>query len=113
MKVLTRRILGVAAFALLACPAFAQDLSGTYIAQGRNPDGSPYGATVQMTHSGDLVSMAWRSGDRGYTGTGVIDGRVITVNWGADTPIFYVVMPDGSLHGTWADGAALEKLTRN
>lgn len=103
----------IGALALLAGPASAQGLSGSYTAEGRNPDGSAYSGTVQLTHSANVVSMAWRVGSSSYIGTGVQEGRVITVNWGADTPVVYVVMPDGSLHGTWANGAALEKLTPN
>ena len=46
-----------------------------------------------------------------HRGVGVLDGRVVTVDWGDATPVIYVVMEDGELHGTWADGTALEKLT--
>ncbi|KMW59575.1 hypothetical protein AIOL_004557 [Candidatus Rhodobacter oscarellae] len=42
---------------------------------------------------------------------GRVDGRVVTVNWGSATPVVYVWMPDGTLHGTWDGGLALEKLT--
>ena len=57
--------------------------------------------------------MFWRVGRETYTGEGRIDGRVLTVDWGAEDPIVYVLMPDGELHGTWADGRALEKLSPN
>ena len=40
----------------------------------------------------------------------VRDGHLLIVDWGDETPIIYVVMADGELHGTWADGRALEKL---
>ncbi|WP_415401913.1 hypothetical protein [Tateyamaria sp. SN3-11] len=114
MSILNRRIvMTLGALAILAGPATAQGLSGSYKAEGRNPDGSAYRGVVQLTHSANVVSMAWSVGNSSYIGTGVQDGRVITVNWGADTPVVYVVMPDGSLHGTWANGAALEKLTPN
>ena len=101
----------LAAFGLLAVAALAQDLTGAYLAQGRNADGSTYRGTVQLTHRADVVSLAWQVGAESYIGTGVLDGRVVTVDWGADTPVVYVVMPDGTLHGTWADGYALERLT--
>ena len=38
--------------------------------------------------------------------------QVLMINWGQSTPVVYVVMPGGELHGTWAGGTALEKLTR-
>lgn len=106
-------MIGVVAGLCLAVPAAAQGLSGSYTAQGRNADGSTYTGTVQLTQSANVVSMAWSVGGTNYIGTGVQDGRVITVNWGADTPVVYVVMPNGTLHGTWADGYALERLTPN
>ncbi len=40
------------------------------------------------------------------------EGRVVTVDWGAETPVVYVVMPGGALHGTWDGGMALERLRR-
>ena len=112
---LTRRMLISAA---LICgvgigPAFAQGLTGSYVAQGRNPDGSAYTGTVQITQSANVVSMAWQVGASSYIGTGVQDGRVVTVKWGANHPVIYVVMGDGSLHGTWDDGRALERLVPN
>lgn len=113
MEHLNRRaVIGaVAALGLLAGSALAQGLTGSYGAQGRNPDGSTYTGTVQMTQSADVISMAWRVGASSYIGTGVKEGRVLTINWGEATPVVYVVMPDGTLHGTWADGLGLEKLT--
>lgn len=114
MTMFTRRFAGLAtALVMVAAPALAQDLSGTYAAQGRNPDGSAYQGSVVLTHSANVVSMAWRVGNSSYIGTGVQEGRVVTVDWGQGAPVVYVVMPDGALHGTWADGFALERLTRD
>ena len=47
-----------------------------------------------------------------YSGTGVLQGQVLTVTWGAAFPAIYVVMPDGELHGTWANGEGLDRLNR-
>lgn len=96
-----------------ALSAAAQGLTGTDVAQGRNPDGSAYSGTVQIIQSASAVSMAWRAGASSYIGTGVQDGRVLTVNWSADHPVVYVLMADGSLHGTWDAGRALERLLPN
>lgn len=92
--------------------AMAQSLSGDYRAEGRNPDGSAYEGDVKILEQGDVVSVAWQVGAQGYTGSGRRDGRVVTVNWGARDPVVYVVMPNGQLNGTWADGTALERLIR-
>lgn len=102
-----------AALCVTAAAAWAQGITGNYLAEGRNPDGSTYTGTVQITQSGTVVSMAWRVGPMSYVGSGVIDGRVVTVEWGDAHPVIYVTMPNGTLHGTWADGRALERLRRN
>ena len=46
-----------------------------------------------------------------YSGTGNRDGNVLLVDWGADYLIVYTIMDDGELHGTWADGYALDRLS--
>lgn len=98
--------------ACLATSALAQDLAGTYTAQGRNSDGSPYSGTVALTEIGRAYRLDWKIGQQSYTGIGVRDGRVLQVDWdGQQPPVVYVLMPGGALHGTWADGTALEKLT--
>lgn len=95
---------------LAAPPAFA-DVSGSYSAEGRNPDGSAYSGRADLVEADGVVSVRWQVGSQSYSGQGPINGDVITVDWGQNSPVVYVVMPDGELHGTWADGLALEKLT--
>jgi hypothetical protein len=105
--------LSLAATFGLALPASAQSrLSGTYGVQGRNPDGSAYSGTVRVTEQSGVVSMAWQVGSQTYTGTGTFDGQIVRVNWGDSHPVVYVLMSDGSWHGTWSNGLALEKLSR-
>lgn len=87
------------------------DVSGSYFAEGRNPDGSTYTGDVRIVQEDGYASVSWRVGSQSYQGQGPINGDVITVDWGDAHPVIYVVMPDGELHGTWADGKALEKLT--
>ena len=121
---LTRRTLLSAIAALTAAPALAQGkkggsdsmtrapaIGGTYDAKGMNPDGSGYSGTVEIVLDGADVDFTWRIGNDTYRGAGQLDGRVATVDWGDAHPVIYVVMDDGELHGTWADGTALEKLT--
>lgn len=109
---LTRRFLFAALITLaLAPPALAQSILGTYSADGRNPDGSSYSGTVWIDQAGKGFAFRWQIGNQSYTGSGTQSGDVVTVNWGDAHPVYYLVMPDGELHGTWADGRGLEKLT--
>mgnify|MGYP006945901864 CR=1 FL=1 len=112
-----RRMVLAGVGAMFATPVLAQsvagDISGEYKAKGRNPDGSTYSGkvTIQQSASG-AVGFSWVVGSQSYAGVGTRDGRVVSVDWGDKHPVVYVVMPDGSLHGTWADGMALERLER-
>ncbi len=116
MTRMTRRIAFTLLSATLALPTLAQDkvrsLTGNYIAEGRNPDGSAYNGTVRIEEADGAVAFAWTVGAQSYAGTGVREERVVTVDWGAATPVIYVVMPGGELHGTWDGGTALERLVR-
>ncbi|SIO13323.1 LIC10280 family protein [Vannielia litorea] len=93
----------------LSTPLAAQSLTGSYTAQGRNPDGSAYTGTVEIVENGGAVSITWTVGNS-YAGAGTIDGKLITVQWGSDHPLYYVITPSGELHGTWGNGTALERL---
>ena len=35
---------------------------------------------------------------------------MLVVTWGDTYPVYYVILPNGELHGTWANGTGLEKL---
>lgn len=108
---LTRRALAAFATATLcALPAWAEGLSGSYAVEGMNPDGSKYTGTVSLVENGGSVSMTWTVGSSSYAGAGLVDGKVITVQWGDPNPVYYVITPSGELHGTWAGGKALERL---
>ena len=86
-------------------------IDGAYRSDGRNADGSAYDGRVQIVQQGEAVEFTWNIGSDVFRGAGTIEGRVVTVDWGDSSPVIYVVMTDGELHGTWADGTALEKLT--
>ena len=96
------------ACALAAAPALA-DLAGIYDVLGRNADGSPYEGTATIRQAGDGYSVQWSVG-ADYSGQGQLTGDIFVVSWGDATPAFYLVMPDGELHGTWADGYAFERM---
>lgn len=107
-----RRLLAGLIAALLLTPAIsaAQNVSGSYRVEGRNPDGSSYRGTVQIRDTQGTVAMNWQVGSQAYSGTGSRNGAVVWVNWGDTFPVVYVRMPSGELHGTWANGRALERL---
>ncbi|MCE8008683.1 hypothetical protein [Aestuariivita sp.] len=89
-----------------------RDLTGTYRAEGRNPDGSTYSGQAVIAQQGGVVQIAWQVGAQSYSGQGTFDGRVLSVDWGDTHPVVYVLMSDGTLHGTWSNGRALERLSR-
>ena len=102
---------------LAATPLQAQDsgqitdISGTYRVEGRNPDGSAYACTLVLRAQGTRYVGDWTIAGQNFRGSGTLEGRILTLQWqeGAD-PAIYVLMPDGELHGTWADGRALDRL---
>lgn len=106
----SRRLLLALAFLLIPAGALAQAIAGTYTAQGRNPDGSAYSGTVVVSESGDSVHFFWKIGASSYEGNGARSQDVVTVDWGDQNPVYYLIMPSGELHGTWANGTALERL---
>lgn len=109
-----RRLLGIGMMALLATPVAAQqsNINGVYEAQGRNPDGSSYTGQAIVAEKGGSVQINWTVGQQTYAGSGHRDGQVVVVNWGQPAPVIYVVMSNGDLYGTWANGTALERLVR-
>ncbi|NDF12973.1 MAG: hypothetical protein EB060_09210, partial [Proteobacteria bacterium] len=65
---------------------------------------------IKKTTTG--YSMKWRiAGGTEYRGTGFLEGRVLSIDWGSDSPVEYILQPDGSLNGVWANGSAIERLT--
>lgn len=95
----------------LAAGTHGLSLSGDYIVNGIGMDGLAYQGKVKITEIGTKIALHWEIGNDLFSGTGELDGRILTVNWGDQHPVIYVVMPNGNLHGTWGDGRALEKLT--
>jgi len=85
-------------------------IDGRYKAEGLNADGSSYTGTVDIVQQGDVIEITWNVQGQIFRGAGQIEGRVVTIDWGQATPVVYVVMADGELHGTWDDGKALERL---
>ncbi len=86
-------------------------ISGTYSTHGRNLEGDVYEGVAEVEQTGSAVDIHWTINNHSYSGSGEIDGRVVTVFWGEEFPVVYVVMDDGELHGTWGDGLAFDKMT--
>lgn len=108
---LRNAVLGAVLVCATAVAGLAQ-VAGQYFAYGRNPDGSAYTGTVQIVPNGDnTYTVNWQVGTN-YSGQGSVQGNVLVVDWGDTDPAVYVIMSDGDLHGTWADGTGLELLTR-
>ena len=102
----------LAVLMLVAGAAMAwADISGAYFVYGRHGDGRTFEGTATITLGEDGYKIEWLIGAASYSGIGVLEGRVLTVEWGTEAPAIYVVMPDGELHGTFEDGLGVELLT--
>ena len=107
---MTRLIL-ILALVLAPGLALARSLTGFYEVWGRNIDGTVYTGTAEIRDDGKNVNVFWSTTIGKFSGTGVRDGKIVLIDWGSDYLIIYTVMEDGELHGTWADGYALDRLT--
>ncbi|MFD2182534.1 caspase family protein [Rhodoplanes azumiensis] len=94
----------------LAAPGRMTLQEGRYRVAGRNADGSRYSGTLTLRREGDLYRLNWKVGSS-YQGTGRLDGNILTVDWGAATPVVYALGSDGRLTGLWEAGRGEEVLT--
>ncbi len=78
--------------------------NGRYHVLGRNPNGSRYHGTADVTDQGDRFIFEWQVGRKLFRGVGKLDGSVMIVNWGEPTPVVYALAADGSLQGLWGNG---------
>ncbi|MSP45348.1 MAG: hypothetical protein EXQ83_05625 [Xanthobacteraceae bacterium] len=84
--------------------------TGNYSAVGRSPNGTTYEDRVVITRLGNRYRFDWRVGSSTYYGTGMLDGNVMVVEWGAGAPIVYALAADGSMKGLWSNGRGEETL---
>ena len=111
----TRRawLAGVMAVGLVGTAQAQQvDINGIFRAECRYPNGKAYVGSAIVSEANGTARISWAIDGQDYAGTGVRQGQVVAVDWGQPDPIVYVVMANGSLHGTWASGRALERLIR-
>jgi hypothetical protein len=95
-----------------AADAPAGAIEGDYKADGTNPNGSKYAGTVRISRKGGELVVDWQIQDKSYQGHGALDGNLLTIDWGAATPVVYAVADDGRLYGLWEAGAGQEVLSR-
>jgi hypothetical protein len=86
-------------------------LIGNYAVSGTNPNGTKYsGVAVISLVSGNQYRFDWTVNNQHFSGTGVLNGSTISVDWGQAAPVIYQVSASG-LNGTWDNGHATEVLT--
>jgi hypothetical protein len=90
--------------------ANASGLAANYRIEGANPDGTPYGGTVQVAARGAAWQFTWRTGSESG-GIAVASGDAVAVAVGGAqcAVVLYRVGADGALQGTWVppEGGAL------
>ena len=111
---LSRRLALASGISFLATASIGQSteivqIAGMYDAEGMNADGTKYKGQVAVVQNDDTVQMTWAIGTETFYGVGILEGRVLTVEWGDTTPMVYVVM-ENELHGIWNNGTAVERL---
>jgi hypothetical protein len=80
----------------------SENISGSYVIDGYNPDSSRYGGTAGLTPLGSIYSMHWETGGgaSNYYGIAIPQGKQLAVSYGGDhcTVYFVQIQPDGSLN---------------
>jgi TolB-like protein len=89
----------------------ASRIEGQYSAVGQNPNGTTYRGIVNITKQNETYMFIWKIGNSTFSGSGYLEGELLTVQWGAPYPVIYRVQTDGRLLGTWNNGNATETLT--
>jgi hypothetical protein len=89
----------------------SNDLDGVYDVKGANPNGSTYSGEVSIQYQSNTYQFRWRMEDgQTFDGRGTLRGKALTVHWGQQHPVIYIVGNDGVLRGTWDNGQATEEL---
>ncbi|MGC9964457.1 MAG: protein kinase [Syntrophobacteraceae bacterium] len=87
---------------------------GNYTLEGINPNGAKYSGKAEIAQSGARYSVTWKIADQTLTGTGVLMGRILTVNrkgpGAVNGVVVYGMGANGALNGTWGSGRGKETL---
>ena len=107
---------------LQAAPSAAQpgatDVTGAYLCEGVNPDGTKYRGTVDITKVNDTYRVEWTMAEHSLVGIGIFSNGVLAVSYFGGAPGVIVYRPSGgTLVGEWTVGTAegavyAETLTR-
>lgn len=97
----------VASLTMLASTAGAaeRDVSGTYDAVGKYPDGSPYTGIVEIRPARDnTCTITWQLGPDFASGVCVRNGGILGASWVFNNKVAVIVFEikdDGSMVGLW------------
>jgi hypothetical protein len=107
-----RVLLSLVLFVAAIGAGHADDLVGSYAADGVTPQGQAYKAGVRIEQVGKLHVVLWKlEGGAAYKGVGIRQGNVLGVAYGAaDTKFGFAVykINGGKLEGVWADSSDLK-----
>ncbi|MGQ0566273.1 MAG: hypothetical protein ACT4OK_14555 [Gemmobacter sp.] len=104
--------------AVLAAPAMAQDVGGTYVVQGTGFNGQAYAGEAQINVTSDVTcEIKWNTGGQLSEGICMRSGNVFAAAYvlgGKAGMIIYTINPDRSMQGQWTiagmDGVGTETL---
>jgi hypothetical protein len=83
------------------------DLSGMYLCEGINPDGTPYRGLVEITATASTYQVRWTMSEQLTLGVGIFSGGVLAVSYVGETPGVVVYRREGNrLVGEWTVGAS-------
>jgi hypothetical protein len=83
-------------------------LSGSYIASGRDSDGSDYNCKAAISKDEDFHIVKWSMSAAEYESKGILSGNILMVSGGFN--VTYEVKSDGTLVGRWGTSGS-ETLT--
>jgi hypothetical protein len=88
-----------------AAPDPPPDLVGTYRCDGKNPDGTPYEAVVEITKLDGTFRVAWIMDGGTVIGVGIYSGGVFAASYFGGAPAVAVYKVEGDrLIGEWTMG---------
>jgi len=116
-----RTLILTAALVMAGAASMAQDLTGDYLVNGTNLDGSPYQGTARVTATSEFTcEIVWQTGGSTSSGICMRDGNAFAAGYemgGKVGLVIYLIEDDGTLNGTWTvagvNAVGTEVLTPN